>query len=77
LRPYPLLAADALPEIGKAVISAVLSLDQHLSQHAFPVSPNFVTNRCNVILFGTYLSHYAFAKISRTANDFDAKNVRE
>jgi hypothetical protein len=32
-QPYPVVAAaDALLEIGTAVISAVLSLDEHLSQ---------------------------------------------
>jgi hypothetical protein len=30
LRPYPVVEADALPEIGTAVILAVLSLDKHL-----------------------------------------------
>jgi hypothetical protein len=32
MQPYPAVAADALLEIGTAVISAVLSLDDHLSQ---------------------------------------------
>jgi hypothetical protein len=32
LKPYPVVAADALLQIGTAVISAVLSLDEHLSQ---------------------------------------------
>jgi hypothetical protein len=32
LKPYPVVAADALLEIDTAVISAVLSLDEHLSQ---------------------------------------------
>jgi hypothetical protein len=32
LQPYSVVAADALSEIGTAVISAVLSLDEHLSQ---------------------------------------------
>jgi hypothetical protein len=32
LQPYPVVAAEALLEIGTAVISAVLSLDEHLSQ---------------------------------------------
>jgi hypothetical protein len=31
LQPYPVVAADALLEIGTTVISAVLSLDKHLS----------------------------------------------
>jgi hypothetical protein len=32
LQPYPVVAADALHEIGTAVVSAVLSLDEHFSQ---------------------------------------------
>jgi hypothetical protein len=32
LQPYPVVAADALLEIGTAIISALLSLDEHLSQ---------------------------------------------
>jgi hypothetical protein len=32
LQPYPVVAADALLEIGTVVISAVSSLDEHLSQ---------------------------------------------
>jgi hypothetical protein len=32
LQKYPVVAANALLEIGTAVISAVLSLDEHLSQ---------------------------------------------
>jgi hypothetical protein len=31
-QPYPIVAVDALLEIGMAVISAALSLDEHLSQ---------------------------------------------
>jgi hypothetical protein len=32
LQLYPVIAVDALLEIGTAIISAVLSLDEHLSQ---------------------------------------------
>jgi hypothetical protein len=61
LQPYPILTDDALLEIGTVVISAVLSLDEHLSQTLL-VSRNFVTSRCIVILFGTSLSGFALLK---------------
>jgi hypothetical protein len=35
LQPYPVVAADALLEIAVAVISAVFSLDEHLSHKHF------------------------------------------
>jgi hypothetical protein len=41
LQPYTVVVADALLENGTAVISAVLSLDEHLSEE-LPVSRNFV-----------------------------------
>jgi hypothetical protein len=72
LQPYPVVAADALLEIGTAIISGVLLLDKHLSK-TLPVSRNFVTSQC-IVLFGTSLSKYALLDISRTAaNDFDAE----
>jgi hypothetical protein len=40
LQPYP-VAADALLEIGTAVILAVLSLDEHLSQANTLCIPKF------------------------------------
>jgi hypothetical protein len=43
LLPCLFVAADALLEIGKAVVSTVLLLDEHLSQ-------NFVTSRCEVMI---------------------------
>jgi hypothetical protein len=43
LQPYADVVADALLEIDAAVISSVLSLDDHLS-HILPVSCNGVTN---------------------------------
>jgi hypothetical protein len=53
------------------VIPGVSSLDEHLS---LPVSINFVTSRCTVVLLGTSLSGYALLNDSRTAaNNFDAK----
>jgi hypothetical protein len=41
LQPYPAVAADALLEVGAAVISAVLSLDEHLSQTNTSFVPKF------------------------------------
>jgi hypothetical protein len=39
LQPYPVVAAETMLEIGTAVISAVLSLDEQLSQtNSFPFS---------------------------------------
>jgi hypothetical protein len=55
----------ALLEIGTAVISAVLSLDEH--RQTLPKSQNFLTNRCIVVLFGNSLTGYALLHASRTA----------
>jgi hypothetical protein len=64
MQPYPVAAADTLLEIGTAVISAVLSLDEHLSQ-CFFLWPEILL--CCVV-------GYALLNASRTAaNDFDAK----
>jgi hypothetical protein len=41
LQPYPVVAADALFEIGTAVISAILSLDEHLSHTNTSCVPKF------------------------------------
>jgi hypothetical protein len=41
LQPYPSIAGDELLEIGTAVISAVLSLDEHLSQTNTYCVPEF------------------------------------
>jgi hypothetical protein len=41
LQPFPVVASDALIEIGTAVISAVLSLDEHLSQTNTSCVPKF------------------------------------
>jgi hypothetical protein len=58
----------------RAIISAVLWLDEHLSQTNTSVSRNIVTSRCTAVLFGTPLSGYALLNASQTAaNDFDAK----
>jgi hypothetical protein len=56
LRPYTSLAADALFEMDTVVISAVLSLDEYLSQKTIPVSRNVVTGCRTVALFGNSLS---------------------
>jgi hypothetical protein len=42
LQPYPVVANDAMLEIGTAAISNVLSLDKHLSQ----TSPSHVPKFC-------------------------------
>jgi hypothetical protein len=41
LQPYSVVAADALLDIGTAVISAVLSLDEHSSQRNTSCVPKF------------------------------------
>jgi hypothetical protein len=41
LQPYHIVAADALLENGAAVISAVLSLDEHLSHTNTSCVPKF------------------------------------
>jgi len=41
LQPYPVVAADALLEIGTAVIPAFLSFDEHLSQKNISCVPKF------------------------------------
>jgi hypothetical protein len=73
LQPYPVVATDALLEVGTTAVSAVLSLDEHYSQKTLPVFRNFVTSRCIVVLVGTSLSGHALLNASQTAeNDFDA-----
>jgi hypothetical protein len=65
------LAADALLQIGTAVISVVLSLDEDVINTSSV--PKFVTSRCTVVLFGTFFSGYELQNASRIpANDFDA-----
>jgi hypothetical protein len=53
---YPVVADDALPEVGAVVIPFVLSLDQHLSQQTLPVLRGFVASWCTLALFGPLLS---------------------
>jgi hypothetical protein len=55
LQPYPVVAAAALLEIGTAVISDVLSLDEHMSQSNTSCACKF----CYQSVFGTSLSGYA------------------
>jgi hypothetical protein len=71
LQSNPVVAADALLEIGKAVISTVLSLHVHTSQ-TNAVSRNFVNSRRTAVLFGTSLSGYALLNALRTINYLDA-----
>jgi hypothetical protein len=42
LQPYPVVAVDILLGIGTAVISAILSLDEHLSQTKHFLSPEIL-----------------------------------
>jgi len=71
LQPYPVAAG----EIGRAVVSSVLSLDEYLLQTDILSARNFVTSRC-IIIFDPSLTAYAMINDPRTAaNDFNAKNV--
>jgi hypothetical protein len=64
---YPVVATDAQLEIGTVVISAVLSLGESTYyRQTLPVSQNFVSSRCIVVLLGIFLSGYALLKVSRT-----------
>jgi hypothetical protein len=70
LQPYPVVA-DALLEIVMAVISATLSLDEHITDKHFL---NFVASRCIVALFGTSFLGYALLNVLWPgAYNFDAK----
>jgi hypothetical protein len=74
LQSYPVVEADALLEIGTAVISAVLSLDEHLSQTNTSCVPKFCYQSVYVVFFGTSVPGYALLNTSRTtADDSDAK----
>jgi hypothetical protein len=57
--PYPAVSADALFEIGAAIISSVLSLNERLSQTTLLMPQNCVTSWCIAVLFGTAFSGYA------------------
>jgi hypothetical protein len=71
LQPYPVVTAE---EVGTAVISAVLSSDNHFHRQTFLVTQDVETSRCVVDLLGISLSVYALLNDSLTAtNDFDAK----
>jgi predicted nucleic acid-binding protein len=69
LQLYPIVVADALLEVGTADISAVLSLNEHLSQTLL-VSGSVVTNLCIVVLFRTSLSGYARQHMVSMQSDF-------
>jgi hypothetical protein len=68
LQPYPIVVADALLEIGTAVISAVLSLDEHLSQ----TNTSWVTKFCyqlvNCRLIQYFLLRISIAKCFTNSN---------
>jgi hypothetical protein len=53
---YPVIAADALIEIGKAVISAVLTFDEHLSEANISCDPK----RCYQSVYRCVVLHLIF-----------------
>jgi hypothetical protein len=58
LQPYPVVSANALFEIGTAIISAVFSLDEHFPQtNTSCISKFFFTSHC-IVLISTSLSGY-------------------
>jgi hypothetical protein len=54
LRPYPAAAADALLEIGTAMVTAALSLDERLSQTDIYRIRSSVASRRIVVLFSAF-----------------------
>jgi hypothetical protein len=62
LQPYPVVAADALLEIGTAVISAGLSLDEHLSQTNTSYVPKFCYQSVYCCLIRYFLVRIRIAK---------------
>jgi hypothetical protein len=48
------------------VISAILSLYEHMSQKMLPVSQNFLTGQC-IVLFDASLSGYTLLNALQTA----------
>jgi hypothetical protein len=62
LQLYPIVAADALLEIGTAVISAVLSLDDHLSQTNTSSVPKFCYQSAYYSIIGHFLTRIRIAK---------------
>jgi hypothetical protein len=67
LLPYPIWAADALLEIGTAILSGLLKLDGYLGQ-TVPASRNFVTVQCIAFLRSALLNA---SRLRR--NEFDVK----
>jgi hypothetical protein len=51
LQPYPVVVADTLLEIGMAVISVFLSLDQHLSQTDHFLCSEMLLQVCVLLLY--------------------------
>jgi hypothetical protein len=70
LQPYPIVAADALLKIVMAVISAVLSLYEHLSQTNTYVSHSFIRSQCIVVIFDTFLSGCILLNASQAAENY-------
>jgi hypothetical protein len=73
LQTYPVVAVNALLEIGTYVIQLFCRSKEHLLE-TLSVYRNVVISRCIVVLFGTALLGYALLNTSRrAANDFDTK----
>jgi hypothetical protein len=75
LQSYPVVAADALLEIGTAVISAVLSLDEHLSQTNNSCAPKFCYQSVYFCLIRYFLVRIRIVKCF--TNSSKRSNVRE
>jgi hypothetical protein len=73
LQLHPVVATYALLEISEAVISAVVLLEEYVRQ-TLPVSRNFVTSWCIVVLFSTFLPGFTLLNASQmAANSFSVK----
>jgi hypothetical protein len=74
LQLYPVVAADALLEIGTAVISAIFSLDEHLLQTNTSCVPKYCYQSLFCCLIRYFLVRTSIAKCFTTpSNDFEAK----
>jgi hypothetical protein len=71
--PYPVVATEALLDICTSVISAVLSLDEHLSETKTSCVTKYGYQSVHSCLIQYFLSEYALLNASQTAtNYFDA-----
>jgi hypothetical protein len=78
LQAYHVVAADALLEIGTAVISAFLSLDEHLSQTNTSCVPKFCYQSVYCFPIRYFLVRIRLLNASRTATDVSMRiNIRE